>query len=115
MCCHVSIYTCTAGVKLGGGGDGLGQQYITPRQAVEENGTDIIIVGRGIYQVRELCSFLSPLVQSQPPSLCSTPLFSLSSLYAQSPDPVETAQQYRDEAFTAYLDRISGDKNLKNA
>lgn len=30
--------------------DGLGQQYISPEQAVIENGSDIIIVGRGIYE-----------------------------------------------------------------
>jgi len=42
-----------AGVRLGGGGDGLGQCYLTPQQAVAENEVDIVIVGRGIYQVQE--------------------------------------------------------------
>lgn len=32
------------------GTDGLGQHYISPEQAITQNGTDIIIVGRGIYQ-----------------------------------------------------------------
>ncbi|WP_342219421.1 orotidine-5'-phosphate decarboxylase [Rickettsiella endosymbiont of Miltochrista miniata] len=32
------------------GADGLGQHYISPEQAITQNGTDIIIVGRGIYQ-----------------------------------------------------------------
>jgi uridine monophosphate synthetase len=32
------------------GGDGLGQHYISPERAITQNGTDIIIVGRGIYQ-----------------------------------------------------------------
>ena len=38
---------------MGGGGDGLGQCYLTPQQAVAENEVDVVIVGRGIYQVQE--------------------------------------------------------------
>lgn len=37
------------GIQLEIGGDKLGQQYKTPEQAIE-NGTDIIIVGRGIFE-----------------------------------------------------------------
>jgi len=39
----------TPGIGLDVTGDGMGQQYRTPREAVLESGSDVIIVGRGIY------------------------------------------------------------------
>lgn len=43
----------TPGVKLQAGTDSLGQQYITPDTAIIKNGTDIIIVGRGIFSATD--------------------------------------------------------------
>jgi len=39
----------TPGVKICGGGDGLGQQYVTPHSAIVDKGADLVVVGRGIY------------------------------------------------------------------
>ncbi|KAJ6628743.1 orotidine-5'-monophosphate decarboxylase [Mycena sp. CBHHK59/15] len=69
----------TPGVGLDVKGDGMGQQYRTPREVILESGGDVIIVGRGIY--------------GKDPSL-------IESIAAQ-------AKRYRDDGWAAYLARIS--------
>jgi uridine monophosphate synthetase len=50
---HPGLLHMTPGVQCGHSGDSLGQHYISPEQAILENKTDIIIVGRGIYQAKD--------------------------------------------------------------
>lgn len=40
----------TPGVKMASGADSLGQQYATPQRVICEAESDVIIVGRGVYQ-----------------------------------------------------------------
>lgn len=42
----------TPGVQWANSGDTLGQQYVTPEQAIQDHLTDVIIVGRGILQAK---------------------------------------------------------------
>lgn len=66
----------TPGVGLDTRGDGMGQQYRTPREVIFESGCDVIIVGRGIYGKGD-----AEAIQSQ-------------------------AERYRREGWAAYEERI---------
>ncbi|KAJ6515770.1 humps family-domain-containing protein [Mycena sanguinolenta] len=68
----------TPGVGLDVQGDGMGQQYRTPREVVLESGCDVIIVGRGIY--------------GKDPSLIE--------------NIVTQAKRYKTEGWAAYLSRL---------
>lgn len=46
--------TMTPGINLNPTPDALGQKYRTPTEAIIEDGTDIIIVGRGILEAKNL-------------------------------------------------------------
>lgn len=48
-----NFLTLTPGVQLGSKGDGLGQQYRTPETVIQDEGCDLIIVGRGIYAAQD--------------------------------------------------------------
>jgi len=64
----------TPGVHLDSSSDQLGQQYRSVKDAIFNEGNDLIIVGRGIYN---------------------------------SSNPLEIAEKYRENAWEAYLQRIS--------
>lgn len=50
---HPAWINMTPGVQFASSKDALGQQYITPQQAILENKNDIIIVGRGILNANQ--------------------------------------------------------------
>lgn len=53
-----SFIIMTPGVQINASNDALGQQYVSPESAMQK-GTDVIIVGRGIYKATD------PAVQAQ--------------------------------------------------
>lgn len=71
----------TPGVSLESKGDGMGQQYRSPRQVILESGCDVIIVGRGIYGAGN---------------------------GVESDAVREAAERYRSAGWTAYEERIRG-------
>ena len=67
----------TPGVGLDSRGDGMGQQYRTPREVIFGSGCDIIIVGRGIYGKGD-----AEVIKGQ-------------------------AERYRNEGWAAYEERVA--------
>lgn len=68
----------TPGVGLDVTGDGMGQQYRTPKSVITDAGCDVIIVGRGIYGDGTDVDAIR-----------------------------KQAQRYQQEGWKAYLDRVS--------
>ncbi|KAL0949425.1 hypothetical protein HGRIS_009486 [Hohenbuehelia grisea] len=69
----------TPGVGLDVKGDGMGQQYRTPKEVVLDSGCDVIIVGRGVYGKD----------------------------YSLVDQIAAQAQRYREAGWKAYLERIA--------
>lgn len=80
------LLVLTPGVGLDVKGDGKGQQYRTPYQVVCESGSDVMIVGRGVYG-----ALLAPDVDRA----------------KAMADVRSQAQRYRDAGWNAYLARIA--------
>ncbi|TFK75809.1 Orotidine 5'-phosphate decarboxylase [Pluteus cervinus] len=74
---HEDFLVLTPGVGLDSKGDGMGQQYRTPREVILDSACDVIIVGRGIYG-----GDTAESVRAQ-------------------------AQRYQDAGWSSYLERIS--------
>lgn len=69
----------TPGVGLDTRGDGMGQQYKTPREVILDRQCDIIIVGRGIYGKGDNVDIVAAQQQ---------------------------AKRYQQEGWNAYLERL---------
>ena len=58
-----SFIHMTPGVRLSVSGDSLGQQYVSPKEAINR-GADIVIVGRGVAEAND-CESAAQLYRTQ--------------------------------------------------
>ena len=49
----MNFITCTPGVSISQQKDTLGQQYTSPDWVIQDQKSDIVIVGRAIYQAQD--------------------------------------------------------------
>ncbi len=93
----------TPGVSASSSGDGLGQRYVGPEEAVADRGADVVIVGRGVVGDREEGGVAKWEMMGQ---ICFCVFFKKNVAIFR-----RRAEEYRARAWDALQKRISGKGN----